>query len=311
MRKRGIIWGILAIAAIWMAAVGFWFEPRSLTLSQLDVQVPSWPKDTAPLRVVLLSDFHVDDVHMKPERVRDIARRVKAMHPDVVLLGGDYIGGNVFRGRKEFGARPMRSPKEIALDEEGLRALGSFEARYGVYAIMGNHDCWWDCDTVRQILATTPVHFLENKAARIARPSSPGIPGGDVWIAGIEDGQTQAPNFPATAAQIPPGVATLTLTHNPGLFDWSSDHAPILLAGHTHAGQVRLPIIGSIVRVSRHTEDTAKGWTIINGRILIVTRGLGSSGIPVRLNCPPQIMLLTVHPGPVAKVEAQKDVRLK
>lgn len=306
MRKRGrIIWGILAVAVLWMAAVAFWFEPRSLTLTQLDVQVPSWPQNTAPLRVVLLSDFHVDDVHMRPERVRDIARRVKAMHPDVVLLGGDYIGGDVLKGRREFGARPMRPAKQIALDEDGLRALGSFEAKYGVYAIMGNHDCWWDCDTVRQILGTTPVHFLENQAARIERP------GGDVWIAGIEDGQTQAPDFPSTAAQIPPGAATLTLTHNPGLFDWESDQAQILLAGHTHAGQVRLPIIGSIVRVSRHTEDTAKGWTIIKGRILIVTRGLGSSGIPVRFNCPPQIMLLTVHPGPVAKVVAQKDVWLK
>ncbi len=305
MRKRGIIWGILAIAAIWAAAVGFWFEPRSLTLTELDVQVPSWPANTAPLRVVLLSDLHIDEAHMTPERVRDIARRVKALNPDVVLLAGDYIGGNVFKGRKEFGARPMRSAKEIALDEEGLRTLGAFEARYGTYAIMGNHDCWWDCDTVRQVLATTPVHFLENQAARIERPE------GDVWIAGIEDGQTQTPDFPATAAQIPPGAATLTLTHNPGLFDWESDHAPILLAGHTHAGQVRLPLIGSIVQVSRHTEDTADGFEVINGRILIVSRGLGSSGIPVRFNCPPQIMLLTIHPGPVAEVKAKKDQWLK
>jgi predicted MPP superfamily phosphohydrolase len=305
MHKNRIVWSFIAIAFIWLAAVAFWFEPRSLTLTQLDVQVPSWPKDSAPLRVVLLSDLHIDDVHMKPERVRDIARRVKALDPDLVLLAGDYIGGNVFKGRKEFGARPMRSAKEIALDEEGLRTLGTFQARYGVYAIMGNHDCWWDCDTVRQILAGTSVHFLENQAAHIERP------GGDVWIAGIEDGQTQHPDFPGTAAQIPPGAATLTLTHNPGLFDWPADHAPILLAGHTHAGQVRLPLIGAIVRVCRHTEDTADGFEVINGRILIVTRGLGSSGIPVRLNAPPQIMLLTVHPGPAAEVKTKKDQWLK
>ena len=305
MRKRGrIIWGIVVVAAIWVAAVAFWFEPRSLTLTQLDGQVPSWPKNTAPLRVVLLSDLHIDNLHMTPARVRDIARRVDALHPDVVLLGGDYIGGNLFRGRREFGARPMRSPKEIALDEEGLRTLGDFHARYGTYAIMGNHDCWWDCDTVRRIVGDTSVHFLENQAARIARP------GGDIWILGVEDGQTETPDFVTTRAQAPADAATLTITHNPGLFDWTSNTAPIQLSGHSHAGQIRLPLIGAPVTVCRHTNDTAKGWTIINNRILIVTRGLGESGVAARLNAPPQIMLLTVHPGPVSAVTAKPDVWL-
>jgi len=306
MRKRGrIIWTGIGIAVLWMAAVAFWFEPRSLTLTSLDVQTPAWPAQTAPLRIVLLSDLHIDDVHMTSNRVRDIAKQVDALHPDVILLAGDYIGGNVFRGRREFGARPMRSPREIALDEEGLRTLGAFRAPLGVYAVMGNHDCWWDCQRVREILSETGIIFLENKAARIARPNS------DVWILGIEDGQTERPDFPATAAQAPVGAATIALTHNPGLFDWDSNHAAIQMSGHSHAGQVRFPLIGAPVQVCRHTEDTVDGWTIENERILIVTRGLGSSGIPVRFNAPPQIMLLTIHAGPVARVSAQKDLWLK
>jgi len=296
-RKR-IVWATILVVLLGLAADAFWFEPRSLTVTELDVQVPDWPATTAPLRVVLLSDFHVDNVHMPPDRVREIARRVTDLHPDVVLLAGDYIGGDVFKGRREFGARPMRSPKEIALDEDGLRALGAFDAPLGVYAVMGNHDCWWDCDRTRDVLAQTRIHFLENQAARLARP------GGDVWILGVEDGQTQDPDFTATEAQAPAGAAVLSLTHNPGLFDWQSNHTPIQLSGHSHAGQVRLPFIGSIVRVCRHTEDTAKGWTIENGRILIVTRGLGSSGIPVRFGAPPQIMVLNLRPGPVAAVKA-------
>ncbi|EGF91928.1 calcineurin-like phosphoesterase family protein [Asticcacaulis biprosthecium C19] len=297
MRKWGrIIWGVIGLGVIAMAADAFWFEPRSTVVSEFDVEVPAWPKDTAPLRVVLLSDIHVDDVHMPPERVRKIAEQVAGLKPDVILLAGDYIGGDVFKGRKEFGARPMRSPEMIALDEEGLRALDSFKAPLGTYAVMGNHDCWWDCDRVREIFAETQVTFLENRAFRIERPS------GDVWILGVEDGQTQNPDFPATAAQAPAGAATLTLTHNPGLFDWESNHAPIQLSGHSHAGQVRLPLIGAPVRVVRHTEDTADGYEVINGRILIVTRGLGSSGIPVRFGAPPQIMLLNIRPGTEAHV---------
>ncbi len=306
MRKHGrIVWAIVAILVVAWLADAFWFEPESLTQTTLDVQDPAWPAGTAPLHAVLLSDIHADDVHMTPKRVRAIAARVNALHPDVILLAGDYIGGNVFRGRKEFGARPMRSAGEIALDEDGLKALGDLNAPLGVYAIMGNHDCWWDCDSVRKIFAGTRVRLLENQAARLARP------GGDVWIEGIEDGQTQHPDFAATDAQVPKGAASFVLTHNPGLFDWSSNHIALQMSGHSHAGQVRFPIIGAVVRVCRHTEDTAKGWTIIGNRILVVTRGLGSSGIPIRFGAPPQIMVLTLHPGPVAKVEKVGEVYVK
>lgn len=304
MSRGKIIWTIAGVLLVWAAAVGFWFEPESLTLTQLDVATPSWPQSIAPLRVVLLSDLHMDTMHVPPARVRSIAARVNAMHPDVVLLAGDYIGGDVFKGRKEFGARPMRSQKEIALDEEGLRTLGAFQAKYGVYAVMGNHDCWWDCDSVRKILAGTHVQFLENKAARIARPD------GDVWILGIEDGQTEHPDFPGTQAQAPKGAAAIALTHNPGLFDWASNTVGIQMSGHSHAGQVRFPLIGAPITVCRHTNDTAKGGTVIGNRVLIVTRGVGSSGIPVRFNAPPQILLVTVHPGPAAKITAAPDIWL-
>ena len=149
------------------------------------------------------------------------------------------------------------------------------------------------------------VQLLENRAVRLQRP------GGDVWIEGVEDGQTQRPDFAATAAQVPAGTASLVMVHNPGLFDWASNHATLQLSGHTHAGQVRLPLIGAVVRMSKHTEDTAKGWTIIDNRILVVTRGLGESGLPVRFGAPPQIMVLTIHPGPVAKVEKTGETDLR
>ena len=177
-----------------------------------------------------------------------------------------------------------------------MRALDGFRAPLGVYAIMGNHDCDWDCAQTRAILATTHVHLLENQAARLTRP------GGDVWIEGIDDMGTQAPDFAAAAAAVPKGAASLAMTHNPDVFDWSDNPAELQLSGHTHAGQVRLPIIGALARMSRYTEKTAKGWTIVNNRILVVTHGLGESGVPLRFGAPPQIMILTIHPGPVAKV---------
>ncbi len=294
MHRRGlIIAGVLAVAALAWLADALWFEPESTIVTALDVAVPSWPANTRPLRVVLLADFHVGGWHMPPARVRAIAAQVATLHPDAVLLAGDYIGGD---GLRRGDARLRSHRPDEAIEDEGLRALGAFTALDGVYAVMGNHDGYWDDDRVRAILKPTGVHMLENKAVNVH----------DVWIEGIEDGQTQKPDFAAAARDVPQGAASLVLVHNPGLFDWSSNHAALQLSGHTHAGQVRLPLIGAVVRMSRHTEDTAKGWTIIGNRILIVTRGLGESGLPIRFGAPPQIMVLTLHPGPVAKVTPSK-----
>ncbi len=298
--KRSIWrWGLgasLGIGAV-MAVIGFWFEPRSLVVSEFEVITSGWPRSTAPLRVAVLSDVHVDAVHMPPERVRRIAEQVRALRPDVILLAGDYVGGHGLEAGPPRAARSRRSKEDNALHEEGLRALGDLNAPLGVYAVMGNHDCWWDCQRVREILADTRIHFLENQAARVVRP------GGDVWIAGLEDGQTQRPDFQMATKTIPQGAASIALVHNPGLFDWASNALPLQISGHSHAGQVRFPLIGAPIRITRHTEDTADGWTSAGERLLIVTRGLGESGLPVRFGAPPQIMLLTIRPGQYSMVK--------
>jgi uncharacterized protein len=296
MRKRHqILWSIAAIAVI-LVATAFWFEPQSLSVKTLEVETPAWPSNTVALRAVLISDVHVDGVHMPPARVAKIAQRVNALRPDVILLAGDYIGGDFAKTGPEYGVRSGRSAASNALQEDGLRALSGLSAPLGVYAVMGNHDCWWDCQRVREIFGQTHITLLENQSLQIRRA------GGDVWLIGLEDGQTQTPDLIKATQDVPAAAARLVLEHNPGLFDWPSNRQKLMLAGHTHAGQIRLPLIGAPVRVSRHTEDTADGWTIEGDRTLIVTRGLGESGLPVRFGAAPQIMVLTIKPGTEATV---------
>ena len=295
-RIRKWILGFLGLAGVALAVQAFWLEPESLEVTSLDVSTPSWPAQTSPLRAVLISDIHIDHIHMTPTRIREIARRVNALHPDVILLGGDYIGADGLR-KGEARLRSNRPASDNAFEEAGLRTFDAFSAPLGVYAIMGNHDCYWNCARVREVLAQTHIRLLENTAFRIDRPN------GNVWLVGIEDGQTQKPDFPYAAKNVPSDAAILTLVHNPGLFDWPSNHATIQLSGHTHAGQARFPLIGAPVVMSRHTNDTVKGWTIRDGRILIVTRGLGESGLPVRFGAPPQIMLLNIHHSDISAVK--------
>lgn len=254
------------------------------------------------MNAVLISDLHIGGLHMPPRRVGAIVARINDLHPDVVFLAGDYIGGDGLR-RGDERLRTHRSDE--AVEVSGLTALGGLKAPLGVYAVMGNHDCYWDCAGVRRALGAAHIRLLENEAVPLQRG------GGDIWVEGIEDGQTQKPDFRAAAAGVPRGATALVIVHNPGLFDWPTNDAAIQLSGHTHAGQVRLPIVGAPVRMSAYTEDTAKGWTIKDGRILVVTRGLGESGLPVRLNAPPQIMRLTIRPGASSAVSAKSDTGLR
>ncbi len=301
MRRRGwIIASVLAVAAIAWLADALWFEPESTTVTALDVAVPSWPANTAPVRAVFLADIHIDPVHMTPKRVNDIVARANALRPDIILLGGDYIGGDwltLHRSRK----REVRDAAENAREQQGLAALGSLNAPLGVYAVLGNHDCWWSCDDTRDALTAQHIQVLDNSSARIARA------GGDLWLEGLQNKTTGHPDFAKAMQGVPAGVAEVTMIHEPDPFVKGPAAATgLVLAGHTHAGQVRFPLIGAPVRNSRYLEETAKGWLLRGNRILIVTRGLGESGLPIRFGAPPQIMVLTLHPGPVAKVTPSK-----
>lgn len=280
----------------WPAYRAFWGEPQEFTVRRFEVQSPAWPASAPPLRIALLSDIHVDEFHMPPDRVRRVAAQVAALEPDMVVLAGDYVGGHGIRSGPEFGGRSHRSAQENALDEEGLRALGAFNAPLGVYAVMGNHDCWWDCARVREIIGETGITFLENRAVEVAHGA------GSFWIAGAEDGLTQQPDFAAALAAVPEGAPSIVAVHNPGLFDWDGNTAFLQLSGHSHAGQVRFPLIGAPVRMSRYTEETADGGMIRGSRILMVTHGVGEVGLPVRFGAPPEVMLITVVSGEAPRI---------
>jgi uncharacterized protein len=288
---------LLALIGAWPAYRAFWGEPQEFTVRRFDVQSPRWPASAPPMRIALLSDIHVDGFHMSPARVRRIAARVAALEPDIVVLAGDYVGGHGIRSGPEFGARAQRSARENALDDEGLRALGAFTAPLGVYAVMGNHDCWWDCARVREIITGAGVTFLENRAVEVRRGDT------SFWIAGAEDGLTQEPDFAHALAAVPQGAPVIIAVHNPGLFDWNGNTAFLQLSGHSHAGQVRFPLIGAPVRMSRYTEETAAGGMIRGDRILMVTHGVGEVGLPVRFGAPPEVMLITVVSGAAPQIE--------
>ena len=294
---------VLVVVGTYLAAQAFWFVPRSLMVREINVQSPQW--NGPPLRVALVSDIHGDRFHMPIARIKSLGDSVASLKPDIVLLGGDYTGGHFARSGLPGSRRENRTPAENAFEAQIILALNTFKAPLGVFAVMGNHDCWWDCNEVRRLFSQTDVEFLENAAFEVKRPNS------SFWVVGVEDGQTQKPDFALAAANVPTRVDVLTLVHNPGLFRWPTNQAALQFSGHSHGGQVRFPLIGAPVRMSRYTEETVDQPLVKDGRVLMVTTRVGAIGLPVRFGVPPEILLVTISNGAVTEAKAKRRKPLK
>jgi uncharacterized protein len=256
-------------------------EPRSLVVNELTVSATEW--HGAPLRVVAIGDTHVGGPHVDSARVARIVREINALHPDLILLLGDYGAGHVPEGECE----PSRRKEILA----GLASFAALHARYGVVAVLGNHDSWYGRKSIRKAMEEAGVTVLWNGNKVIHRDT-----GGDVVLAGIADEMTGRPDFTASLEGAPVGADTIVLSHSPEPFADMPRGPALMLAGHTHCGQVTIPLAGRLVLPIEHKEY---GCHLVheNGKTLFVTSGIGTTHLPVRFLNPPEIVLVTLRSG--------------
>jgi predicted MPP superfamily phosphohydrolase len=248
---------------------------------EMSVGFAHWPEGQPPLRIALLADIHLGNRAMSPARLRSVVRQVNDARPDLVLIAGDFVVGHT----------PNWAPSLAA----GLRApLSGLHARFGTLAVLGNHDYWTSPASVRKALEAAGVAVLENAAVRRGPFTVVGI--GD-HFSGHADVQR------ALAAAVPLGGIPVVLTHSPDAVHELPSGLPLVLAGHTHCGQVVLPLIGPVLTRSpyRHWERLYDprlrcGAVRDHGRLVIVTAGLGSGSSPIRIGAPPDWWLVTLRP---------------
>ena len=282
-RRTIFAWSLGAVAAIgWILGVwAFLIEPATLTVRYVTVESATWRGP--PLRVGIISDTHVAAPHTDVARIERLVGRMNAERPDMVVLLGDYAGGHEPAAVR---ASPERS--EILRGIEAFRAL---EAPLGIHGVLGNHDSWFDDVAVSAALTRANVRVLENRAQRIARP------GGAFWVAGLADMHSprQLPTVSGTLSDVSDDAPVIVLTHWPDPFVDVPDRVALTLAGHTHCGQVNLPLLGRLVHASEMSERWACGLYDEGGRKLFVTGGVGVSILPVRFRAPPEIVILTLR----------------
>jgi hypothetical protein len=250
----------------------YWSAVREPTVRNARIAVSGWPSGTPPLRLLLISDVHVGGPDMPPARLRRIVAQINRLSPDIVLIAGDLVTD------KRLATRHYSH-------DEAVAPLAALRPRLATVAVLGNHDHWRDAAAARRALARAGIRLLENRAVQV----------GPVAVGGLGDDFTGRADLPATLAALRELKGPrLILSHSPDPFAKPAPDVFLMLAGHTHCGQVAPPLIGPLSTMSDYGDRYACGVIREGGRTLVVTAGLGTSGIPLRLGAVPDMWLVEV-----------------
>ena len=279
--KRKIKYALIAVGSFLLICLtlvlwAFVVEPNRLTVNEVAIKLPGWPPAFERLRIALISDLHVGSPYVDTAKLQLVVQTTNQTQPDLILLAGDFMVTSSVRGGHTV------EPEIIAAELKNLRA------RFGVYAVLGNHDWWYDGERVMRALNAVGIRVLENDAAQIREQEQ------SLWLAGISDMWTRRPDITGTLQKVTDDGPVIILTHNPDIFPNVPGRVSLTLAGHTHGGQVSIPFIGRPQVPSAYGERYAIGLIEENNRRLYVTPGVGTSIYPVRFRVPPEISLLII-----------------
>ncbi len=262
-------------SVFWGATVG----NQRVSIDEVRLPLPGLGPRPGRLEIVHISDLHIGPLLGAP-RLASFVKRINALDASMVVITGDIF---------DF---------DPAYVEMGCRELAKISARHGVYAVLGNHDVYTGAEIVARGLAElTSIELLRDDFRQIPHPD------GSLVIAGIEDtgeGWTErnadCPALEELARSIPADQPCLLLSHRPSYFA----HAQrlgfrLMLAGHTHGGQIALPSAPNH-NPSRIISDRTRGIFQLGDATLYVSRGLGMAGLPLRINCPREIALIELAP---------------
>ena len=274
LKRLRIVLIAILLFGLGVAIWAFFIEPNRLLTRYQTLEIERWPTELSDLKIAVLSDIHAGGRFIDERKLRLIVERTNQLQPDLIVILGDYISG----GRDHHAMDP----------EVFAPILKDFRAPLGVYSVLGNHDWWFNGERVRAALEANGLKVIDNDAVLIQTR------GTSFWLVGLADLWTRTQRIPQTLAKVPEGAPVVALAHNPDVFPQLPQSVSLLLAGHTHGGQVKLPLIGTVVHTSDFGDHYEAGHVFENGHHLFVTTGIGTSIIPVRLGVPPEIVLLTV-----------------
>lgn len=294
--RRALLKGFLAFSAGSAGLGGYAIaEPFRLRVTRHAVNPPGWPSGLK-LRLAVLADMHICEPWMGLARLQRVVARTNALQPDAVLLLGDYIPSH-----------GMMRWSNTVRHGEWVTVLSGLRSPLGTHAVLGNHDWWDDLEVQRRRKGPTPaglaleaegIPVYENDAVRLEKDAQP------FWLAGLGDQWAFWPDGPhgkwdyigvddldGTMAKVTDDAPVVLMAHEPDIFPQVPDRVAVTISGHTHGGQVRLFGYAPVVP-SKFGRRYVYGHIVEAQRNLVVSAGLGCSGLPVRFGMPPEIALI-------------------
>jgi len=258
-RRAQIALAVLIGLPVLAAIDAFVVEPRWLDVTEHTVPMAV----TAPLKIAQLSDLHLHDAN---DFMADAVRRaLDAQQPDVIVLTGDLYDSAEGKAAAEVFVATLRAP-------------------LGVWYVPGNWEHWTRLGD--PYLQTAAAGTLLNAATRLRD---------DVWLAGYDDATAGTPKLEEALAAVPPTATTIGIFHSPSFFAQAKPRLSLALAGHTHGGQVRVPGLPPLW-LPPGSGPFVEGWYGDEAHRLYVSRGIGTSMVPVRFFCRPELAVLTLVP---------------
>jgi predicted MPP superfamily phosphohydrolase len=240
-----------------------------IEVTRHEVFVDDLPQSCDGYRIAFLTDTHVASF-VRRDFYREIVARTNAFEPDLVLFGGDFV---------TFGRHIALAAKVLT---DGLRA------REGMYAVRGNHDYWAGIEDLERELGARGVEFLTNRSVKLR---------GVLPLVGIDEIYRGTPDVARAFASVDAAQPCIGISHHPDIIDLVPDRRlDLLLCGHTHGGQIRLPFFGPVVVPSAHEAEYAAGFHRRRDVLLYVSRGIGAIP-PLRILCRPEVALFTLRRG--------------
>ena len=282
-RRRFLTWGVRGVlagaGAVW--AYSFFVETRLVRISRRSIAIRDLPRALHGLRIVQLTDIHHGPT-LSLDYVRRVIDAANALKPDLILLTGDYV---------------YRSPVYI---EPVVVELSRLRASIGVVGVLGNHDWWQDVMRTRDAFMRVGIPLIDNDRRFITPQrtivSSPLEEG--LCLAGVGDQWEDVQLFDAALGDAPLNVPRLLLSHNPDVAEDTRlfrHRVDLMLSGHTHGGQCWVPGLGTPITPSKFGSKYASGLVQGPSCPVFISRGIGTTILPMRFAIPPEIALIDLH----------------
>jgi uncharacterized protein len=278
--RRQFLYWAAAAGTVAIAGDSFLLEPNRPRIVRRDFSLARWPERLSGFTIALLSDFHFDP-HFSVHPLHAAVTLVNNLHPDLIVLTGDFVSQSLIGD----------DPKAARVAVPCAQVIRKMTAPHGLWAVLGNHDFNTDPSFVTRALQAEGIRVLENQSAAIE------YDGARFWLAGVNDVLSQTADLTKTLHIVPADEAVVLLAHEPDFADEASKFPiDLQLSGHSHGGQVRIPLLPPLY-LPALARKYVMGSYQVGPLPLYTNAGIGTVGIPVRLNCAPEITLITLKPS--------------